>query len=217
MILQNVEARVVPVIRNFTIVMPSQHVMGIIRALIERRWSCNEEVPEEHRLLSPSGLQQEPVHLPVVHVGPGVVPIMRPPAIDRVGIVIGGDTWPLGIWEAHVVGESFSPRVRTEVMIEATVLLHDEHEMLEPLQAERRARCFGRMWFMAHAPEFVLCPQALGTHENHEDDERDSNELEPTPRRGLQRLSPSSRPIGMRTPSAPQARITRRDRLLQNR
>jgi len=53
---------------------------------------------------------------------------------------------------------------------------------------------------MAYVPELVLCAQALRSRENNEDAEWDSDELEPTPRGGLQRCPSSSRLIGMRRP-----------------
>jgi len=72
--------------------------------------------------------------------------------------------------------------------------------MLEFLQPDRRPRSLGGTWFMAYVPELVLCAQALRSRENNEDAEWDSDELEPTPRGGLQRCPPSSRLIGMRRP-----------------
>jgi len=94
---------------------------------------------------------------------------MRPAAIDRVGIVIGGDAWPFRICEAHTAGEPLRPRIGPEVVIEATVLLHDEDEVLEFLEPERRPRSVGGTRFTAYAPELVLCTQALGTCEHDAD------------------------------------------------
>src|SRR5262249_19473525 len=141
-----------------------------------------DQVPGDHGLLRPSRLLDETVHLPAVHVGPRVVPLMRPAEIHRVGIVMGGDAGPPGICETDVVGEPFRPGIGAEVVIEAPVLLHDEDEVLELLEPDRRRWSPGRTWLMTHAPELVAGAQALGTREKNDDTEGDPDELEPAPR-----------------------------------
>ena len=71
---------------------------------------------------------------------------MRPAGIDITGIVVGFDTLAgLGIGSAnrgHAVlhGDAIRARIGAEVLVERTVFLHDDDNVLDPGAGQRQHR-----------------------------------------------------------------------------
>ena len=114
-VLQHIQVRVVPVVGNLTRIVPSHHIPGL-------RGRAGDKT----------------VHQSAVDAVERVCPIVTSALVDQAGIVGGRDARPAGrIGNANTGRQAFGAGIRPEVMIEAAILLHDEDEMLDLLEARR--------------------------------------------------------------------------------
>jgi len=85
------------------------------------------------------GAGDEAVHQPAINTVERVGPIVGAALVDEFGVVGGGDAGTAGrVGDADAGRDAFGAGIGAEVMIEAAILLHDEDEVLDLLEARRR-------------------------------------------------------------------------------
>ena len=114
-VLKNIEAGVVPVVGKLAIIVPSHDIA---------------------RLLGRP--RDEAVHQPAVDRVQRVDPIVRAALVDQAGVVGGGGAGATGrTGNADAGRYAFGAGIGSEVVIEAAILLHDEHEVLDLFESRR--------------------------------------------------------------------------------
>src|ERR1019366_6649433 len=110
-VLKNIEAGVVPVVGKLAIVVPSHDIARL-----------------------QGGTGDEAVHQPAVDRVQRVGPIVRAALVDQPGVVGRGDAGAAGrVGDADAGRYAFGAGICAEVVIEAAILLHDQHEVLDLL------------------------------------------------------------------------------------